>query len=144
MEDARRQLNTRRDTIRRARLRSSSRGLMARSNFPPTGAKSIRIRHRSSLAGVPSRMNAEAQCTFVNGYPDGIVKSHMSTGHFLAKRKQLRVAKVQVSHHPSSSSCALVSGKFGWLANMERIMEAPTLVDTISMEYMHGRRILEI
>lgn len=31
------------------------------------------------------------------------------------------VAKVQVSNRLSSSPCVLVSGKFGWSANMERL-----------------------
>ncbi|KAF8389878.1 hypothetical protein HHK36_024396 [Tetracentron sinense] len=55
-----------------------------------------------------------------------------------------RVAKVQVSKRLSSSPCVLVSGKFGWSANMERIMKAQTLGDTSSLEFMRGRRILEI
>ena len=32
-----------------------------------------------------------------------------------------KVAKVQVSKRLSSSPCVLVSGKFGWSANMERL-----------------------
>ncbi|XP_073282505.1 heat shock protein 90-5, chloroplastic isoform X2 [Primulina huaijiensis] len=54
------------------------------------------------------------------------------------------VAKVQVSKRLSSSPCVLVSGKFGWSANMERLMRAQTLGDTSSLEFMRGRRILEI
>lgn len=55
-----------------------------------------------------------------------------------------KVAKVQVSKRLSSSPCVLVSGKFGWSANMERLMKAQTLGDTASLEFMRGRRILEI
>ncbi|KAK9118666.1 hypothetical protein Scep_016759 [Stephania cephalantha] len=55
-----------------------------------------------------------------------------------------KVAKVQVSKRLSSSPCVLVSGKFGWSANMERLMKAQTLGDTSSLEFMRGRRILEI
>lgn len=55
-----------------------------------------------------------------------------------------QVAKVQISNRLSSSPCVLVSGKFGWSANMERIMKAQSLGDTSSMAFMHGRRILEI
>jgi heat shock protein beta len=33
-----------------------------------------------------------------------------------------KVAKVQISKRISSSPCVLVSGKFGWSANMERYM----------------------
>ncbi|RVW44616.1 Heat shock protein 90-5, chloroplastic [Vitis vinifera] len=55
-----------------------------------------------------------------------------------------KVAKVQVSKRLSSSPCVLVSGKFGWSANMERLMKAQALGDTSSLEFMRGRRILEI
>jgi heat shock protein beta len=55
-----------------------------------------------------------------------------------------KVAKVTVSKRISSSPCVLVSGKFGWSANMERIMKAQTLGDNSQMEFMRGRRILEI
>ncbi|KAK6133779.1 hypothetical protein DH2020_032490 [Rehmannia glutinosa] len=55
-----------------------------------------------------------------------------------------KVAKVQVSKRLSSSPCVLVSGKFGWSSNMERLMRAQTLGDTTSLEFMRGRRILEI
>uniref|UniRef100_A0A0D6QZ35 Histidine kinase/HSP90-like ATPase domain-containing protein n=1 Tax=Araucaria cunninghamii TaxID=56994 RepID=A0A0D6QZ35_ARACU len=55
-----------------------------------------------------------------------------------------RVAKVQISNRLSSSPCVLVSGKFGWSANMERLMKAQTLGDTSSMEYMRSRRVFEI
>lgn len=55
-----------------------------------------------------------------------------------------KVAKVQPSTRLSSVPCVLVSGKFGWSANMERIMKAQTMGDTSTMEFMKGRRILEI
>ncbi|CAK9277663.1 unnamed protein product [Sphagnum jensenii] len=55
-----------------------------------------------------------------------------------------KVAKVQISKRISSSPCVLVSGKFGWSANMERIMKAQTLGDTSQMDFMRGQRILEI
>lgn len=55
-----------------------------------------------------------------------------------------KVSKVQISNRLSSSPCVLVSGKFGWSANMERLMKAQTMGDTSSMEFMRSRRILEI
>lgn len=55
-----------------------------------------------------------------------------------------KVAKVQVSKRISSSPCVLVSGKFGWSANMERIMKAQTLGDDSTLDFMRGRRVLEI
>ncbi|MFQ6649806.1 hypothetical protein Gotur_022435, partial [Gossypium turneri] len=54
-----------------------------------------------------------------------------------------KVAKVQISKRLSSSPCVLVFGKFGWSANMERLMKAQPLRDTASLEFMRGRRILE-
>ncbi|GAB2223868.1 hypothetical protein Droror1_Dr00004612 [Drosera rotundifolia] len=54
-----------------------------------------------------------------------------------------KVAKVQVSNR-LSSLCVLVSGKFGWSTNMERLMKAQTLGDQTTLEFMRGRRILEI
>ncbi|KVH97535.1 Heat shock protein Hsp90, partial [Cynara cardunculus var. scolymus] len=55
-----------------------------------------------------------------------------------------KVSKVQVSNRLSSSPCVLVSGKFGWSANMERLMRAQTLGDTSTLEFMRGRRIMEV
>eukprot|EP00475_Leptophrys_vorax_P026052 TRINITY_DN3650_c0_g2_i1.p1 TRINITY_DN3650_c0_g2~~TRINITY_DN3650_c0_g2_i1.p1 ORF type:complete len:801 (-),score=87.61 TRINITY_DN3650_c0_g2_i1:173-2542(-) len=55
-----------------------------------------------------------------------------------------KVAKVQVSQRIATSPCVLVAGKFGWSANMERIMKAQTMGDPQQMEFMRGRRILEV
>ncbi|KAM7270751.1 hypothetical protein ACFE04_029965 [Oxalis oulophora] len=55
-----------------------------------------------------------------------------------------KIAKVQISKRLSTSPCVLVSGKFGWSANMERLMKAQALGDSTSLEFMKGRRILEI
>ncbi|KAI8551657.1 hypothetical protein RHMOL_Rhmol06G0202900 [Rhododendron molle] len=55
-----------------------------------------------------------------------------------------KVASVQISNRLSASPCVLVSGKFGWSANMERLMKAQTVGDTSSMEFMRARRVFEI
>ncbi|KAI5059281.1 hypothetical protein GOP47_0025600 [Adiantum capillus-veneris] len=56
-----------------------------------------------------------------------------------------RISKVEVSRRLSTSPCALISGKHGWSANMERIMRAQNLGDTPGLrEYMASTRILEI
>ena len=54
-----------------------------------------------------------------------------------------QVSKVQVTRRLDSSPCVLVAGKFGWSANMEKIMKAQ-MRDSSEMEYMRARRILEI
>lgn len=55
-----------------------------------------------------------------------------------------KVASVQISNRLSSSPCVLVSGKFGWSANMERLMKAQAAGDTSSLDFMRGRRVFEI
>lgn len=55
-----------------------------------------------------------------------------------------KVASVQISNRLSASPCVLVSGKFGWSANMERLMKAQTVGDTSSLEFMRSRRVFEI
>ncbi|KAL5861755.1 hypothetical protein ACOSQ4_003051 [Xanthoceras sorbifolium] len=55
-----------------------------------------------------------------------------------------RVASVQISTRLSSSPCVLASGKFGWSANMEKLMKSQTVGDTSSLEFMRGRRVFEI
>ena len=56
-----------------------------------------------------------------------------------------RVEKVTLSARLTDSPCALVTSKFGWSANMERIMKSQAVGgDARSMDYMRGRKILEI
>jgi len=38
----------------------------------------------------------------------------------------------------------LVTSKFGWSANMERIMKAQTMADGASFDYMKGRKSMEV
>ncbi|CAL9101943.1 unnamed protein product [Musa textilis] len=63
---------------------------------------------------------------------------------WIKKRLGDKVASVQISGRLSTSPCVLVSGRFGWSANMERLMKAQTLPDTSSLEFMRGRRVFEI
>lgn len=55
-----------------------------------------------------------------------------------------RVASVQVSNRLRTSPCVLAAGKFGWSANMERLMKAQNVGDVSSFDFMKGRRVLEI
>ena len=51
---------------------------------------------------------------------------------------------VKISSRLASSPCVVVTSKFGWSANMEKIMLAQTLSDSNKQTYMRGKRILEI
>ncbi|DBB16812.1 TPA: hypothetical protein ACH3X3_015050 [Trebouxia sp. C0006] len=54
------------------------------------------------------------------------------------------VENVKISTRLASTPCVVVTSKYGWSANMERIMRAQALGDAERQSYMKGKRILEI
>jgi len=65
-------------------------------------------------------------------------------GEWLSGKLGKKVSKVEVSNRLAQSPCVLVTSKYGWSANMERIMKAQTLGNAEAQPWMKAQKILEI
>jgi|TARA_B100000674_G_scaffold499449_1_gene545761 heat shock protein beta len=66
------------------------------------------------------------------------------TAWWKSKLPENVIEGVKVSNRLSTTPCVVVSSKYGWSANMERIMKAQALGDDSRHEYMRGKKTLEV
>lgn len=63
---------------------------------------------------------------------------------YMTEKLEGKISKVNVSARLTDSPCILVTSKYGWSANMQRIMKSQPMGDNRAMDYMKGDRIMEL
>eukprot|EP00210_Caulerpa_lentillifera_P009112 g8690.t1 len=75
---------------------------------------------------------------------DAVQKEFSDLCEFVQTSLKDKVEKVTVSNRLTDSPCTVATSKFGWSANMERIMKTQPMQDPRAADYMKGKKIMEI
>merc|ERR1711933_593598 len=86
-------------------------------------------------------------CATKEGLDLGLTEEEKTSFSALCKKVKdilgAKVEKVVISDRMVGSPCSLVTGEFGWSANMERIMRAQALRDSTMSQYMMAKKTME-
>ena len=75
---------------------------------------------------------------------ESLKEDYKDTCEKIHKILQNKCEKVLLTNRLNDSPCCIVTGQFGWSANMERIMSAQALGNNTEMSYMKSKKILEL
>jgi HSP90 family molecular chaperone len=105
------------------------------------------VQHVSEFEGNQLQAAHKADLTFDDDEKEALEKlkeEYKPLTQWLTKIYGKKVEKVTVGIRTTDSPAVLVTGTYGWSANMERIMKAQTFSDTNKFAYMQSKKTLEI